>query len=130
MSQSPRVSVAVGQGLRTTVMSTTSLSLSNNDQTGSWTSYSTFWRPTVSYHYTTIHNTLERAGISLKKLRRVAQEHNEDLHIDYMRKMAQYSPDELRREMHICTILIEFLLFSRRPYSRCTLDLCILQVCN
>jgi hypothetical protein len=29
------------------------------------------------------------------KLRRVAQERNEDLRIDYMRKMAQYSPDEL-----------------------------------
>jgi hypothetical protein len=46
-------------------------------------------------HITTIYNTLGRAGISLKKLRRVAQERNEDLHIDYMRKMAQYSPDGL-----------------------------------
>ncbi|OAX31487.1 hypothetical protein K503DRAFT_806031 [Rhizopogon vinicolor AM-OR11-026] len=37
--------------------------------------------------------TLERAGISLKKLHRVTQERNEDLCIDYMREMAQYSPD-------------------------------------
>ncbi|KAJ8591367.1 hypothetical protein M405DRAFT_700245, partial [Rhizopogon salebrosus TDB-379] len=35
----------------------------------------------ISVHYTTIYNTLGRAGISLKKLRRVAQERNEDLRI-------------------------------------------------
>jgi hypothetical protein len=49
----------------------------------------------ISVHYTTIYNTLGRAGIPAMKLHRVAQERNEDFRIDYMRKMAQYSPDEL-----------------------------------
>jgi transposase len=49
----------------------------------------------VATHYTTIHQELYRAGVSLKKLRKIAKERNEDLRADYMRRMAQYTPDEL-----------------------------------
>jgi transposase len=49
----------------------------------------------ISIHYTTIHRTLARAGISLKKLHKVAKERNEDLRADFKRRMAQYAPDEL-----------------------------------
>lgn len=38
----------------------------------------------VSVHYTTIHRELERAGISLKKLRIIAKERNEDLRADFI----------------------------------------------
>ncbi|KAG1826619.1 hypothetical protein EV424DRAFT_1509510, partial [Suillus variegatus] len=36
----------------------------------------------VAVHYTTIHPELHRAGISLKKLRKIAKERNEDLRAD------------------------------------------------
>jgi hypothetical protein len=36
-----------------------------------------------------------RAGIPLKKLKCIAKELNEDLHADFVHKMAQYAPDEL-----------------------------------
>lgn len=49
----------------------------------------------ISIHYTTIHRTLAHAGISLKKLHKVAKERNKDLHADFKRQMAQYAPDEL-----------------------------------
>lgn len=49
----------------------------------------------VALHYTTIHQELHRAGISLKKLRKIAKERNEDLRADYMWRMAQNMPDEL-----------------------------------
>jgi transposase len=49
----------------------------------------------ISLHYTTIHRELHRAGISLKKLRKVAKERNEDVRADFMRRMAHYTSDEL-----------------------------------
>jgi len=49
----------------------------------------------ISVHYTTIHQELLRAGISLKKLHKVASERNEDLHADFIRQMARYEPEEL-----------------------------------
>jgi len=49
----------------------------------------------ISVHFSTIHCELQRAGISLKKLRKIAQERDEDLHADFMRKVAQYAPEEM-----------------------------------
>jgi transposase len=49
----------------------------------------------ISVHYTTIHRELERAGISLKKLRIIAKERDEDLRADFIRQMGQYSAEEL-----------------------------------
>jgi transposase len=49
----------------------------------------------ISVHYTTIHRELVRAGVSLKKLRKIAKERNEDLRADFKRRMAQYLPHEL-----------------------------------
>ncbi|KAF8874798.1 hypothetical protein BD779DRAFT_1427141, partial [Infundibulicybe gibba] len=49
----------------------------------------------ISAHYTTIHRELVRTGMSLKKLRRIAKERDEDVRADFIRKMAQYSPAEL-----------------------------------
>ena len=49
----------------------------------------------ISVHYTTIHRELLRAGISLKKLCKVASERNEDLRADFIRRMARYEPEEL-----------------------------------
>lgn len=49
----------------------------------------------VSVHYTTIHRELERVGMSHKKLQVIAKERNEPLRNDFMRQMAQYSPDQL-----------------------------------
>ncbi|KAG2048210.1 hypothetical protein BDR06DRAFT_984892 [Suillus hirtellus] len=45
------------------------------------------------YHLLKLH--LLETNRFISKLHRVAQEQNEDLHIDYMHKMAQYGPDEL-----------------------------------
>ncbi|KAG1838897.1 hypothetical protein DFJ58DRAFT_718646 [Suillus subalutaceus] len=42
-----------------------------------------------------IHHQLARAGISLKKLRKIAKECNEDVHADFKRRVAQYTPDQL-----------------------------------
>jgi transposase len=49
----------------------------------------------VSVHYTTIHRELEHAGVSVKKLRNIAKEHNEDLRADFIRQMGQYSAEEI-----------------------------------
>jgi len=49
----------------------------------------------ISVHWTTIQCTLERAGISIKKIQRIAQERDEDLRADFVRKMGQYSADEI-----------------------------------
>jgi transposase len=54
----------------------------------------------ISLHYTTIHRELHRAGISLKKLRKVAKERNEDVRADFMRRMAHYTSDELFVPLH------------------------------
>ena len=49
----------------------------------------------ISAHFTTIHRELERAGVSTKKLKKIALECNENLRADYMRHMARYSPEQL-----------------------------------
>jgi len=49
----------------------------------------------ISVHFTTIYRELERSGVSLKKLRRIAKEHDEDLRADFVRIMGQYSPEEI-----------------------------------
>jgi transposase len=49
----------------------------------------------IAVHYTTIHRELERAGISLKKLRIIAKERDKDLRADFIRQMGQYSADEI-----------------------------------
>lgn len=49
----------------------------------------------ISAHYTTIHRELQRAGVSTKKLKKIALERNENLRADYMRHMARYSPEQL-----------------------------------
>jgi transposase len=49
----------------------------------------------ISVHYTTIHQELERAGVSRKKLKWIALERDETRHADFVRRMAQYSPEEI-----------------------------------
>jgi len=49
----------------------------------------------ISVHYTTIYRELERRGVSLKKLKRVAKERSEELRADFIRRMAQYGPEEI-----------------------------------
>jgi len=49
----------------------------------------------ISAHYTTIHRELERAGVSTKKLKKIALERNENLRADFVRHMARYSPEQL-----------------------------------
>jgi len=49
----------------------------------------------ISVHFTTIYQELERSGVSLKKLQRIAKKRDEDLRADFMRIMGQYSPEEI-----------------------------------
>jgi hypothetical protein len=49
----------------------------------------------ISVHWTTIQCPLEQAGISVKKIQHIAQECDKDLHADFVRKMGQYSADEI-----------------------------------
>ena len=49
----------------------------------------------ISVHYTTIHQELTRAGVSRKRLQRVALERNEGLRANFISRMAQFSPEEL-----------------------------------
>ena len=49
----------------------------------------------ISVHYSTICRELRRAGISRKKLQKVARERKEDLRMDFIRRMAQYAPEEI-----------------------------------
>ena len=49
----------------------------------------------ISVHFSTIHCKLQHAGISLKKLRKIAKERDEDLHADFMQRVAQYAPEEM-----------------------------------
>ncbi|KAH7903186.1 hypothetical protein BJ138DRAFT_974953, partial [Hygrophoropsis aurantiaca] len=49
----------------------------------------------ISVHYSTIYRELARSGISLKKLKKIATERNEDRRADFVRRMAQYDPEEL-----------------------------------
>ncbi|KAF9238962.1 kinase-like domain-containing protein [Melanogaster broomeanus] len=49
----------------------------------------------VSAHYTTIHRELERVGISVKKLKRIAKERNDQRRMDFIIHMSEYSSDEI-----------------------------------
>ena len=49
----------------------------------------------ISVHYTTIHNALKRAGVSRKKLKKIAYERSEPLRADFIGRMAKYVPNEL-----------------------------------
>jgi hypothetical protein len=49
----------------------------------------------ISVHYTTIHRELVHAGISIKKLKRIVKERDEDVCADFIHRMAQYAPEEL-----------------------------------
>ena len=49
----------------------------------------------ISVHFSTIHRELQRAGVSLKKLRKIAKEHDEGLRADFMQRVAQYAPEEM-----------------------------------
>ncbi|KIK77411.1 hypothetical protein PAXRUDRAFT_28812, partial [Paxillus rubicundulus Ve08.2h10] len=46
-------------------------------------------------HYSVLHDKLERAGMSHKKLRKIAIERNEDFRADFIAHMAQYDPINL-----------------------------------
>ena len=49
----------------------------------------------MAAHFATIHQELVQAGISSKKIK-VASERNEQLQADFIGRMAQYSPEQLR----------------------------------
>lgn len=49
----------------------------------------------VSVHLSTIQRELSRAGISTKRLRKLAKERNEIVRADFLRRMAEYTPDQL-----------------------------------
>ena len=49
----------------------------------------------VAVHFSTIHHELARAGISRKRLKKIARERNEERRVDFIRRMAQYEAEEL-----------------------------------
>ena len=49
----------------------------------------------ISVHYSTIHQELTRAGVSRKRLQRIALERNEARRAQYITRMARYEPEEL-----------------------------------
>src|SRR5437016_754774 len=49
----------------------------------------------ISLHFTTVFCELQRAGVSHKKLQRIAREQDEARRIDFIRRMAQYDSGEL-----------------------------------
>ena len=49
----------------------------------------------ISLHYTTVHRALERAGVSRKRLKKIAYERSEPLRADFIGRMAKYEPEEL-----------------------------------
>ena len=49
----------------------------------------------VAAHFTTVHQELLQAGISAKKIKKVASECNEDIRADFVARMAQYLPEQL-----------------------------------
>jgi hypothetical protein len=49
----------------------------------------------VSVHYTTIHHELERAGVSRKRLQKIALERDEPHQCDFIGRMANYDPTQL-----------------------------------
>jgi transposase len=49
----------------------------------------------IAAHFTTVHRELVRAGISSKKIKKIALERNEDLRADFIGRMAQYTSEQL-----------------------------------
>ena len=49
----------------------------------------------ISVHYSTVHCTLKQAGVSCKKLMKIAYEWSEPLCADFIGCMAKYDPEEL-----------------------------------
>jgi transposase len=49
----------------------------------------------IAAHFTTVHRELVRAGISSKRIKKLASERNENLRADYIARMAQYTPEQL-----------------------------------
>ena len=49
----------------------------------------------ISVHFTTVFCKLKRAGMSRKKLKRIAIKHNEERQANFVVRMAQYQPEEL-----------------------------------
>ncbi|KAG1837957.1 hypothetical protein C8R48DRAFT_550088, partial [Suillus tomentosus] len=49
----------------------------------------------ISIHFTTVFNELERAGMSRKKLKRIASERNEELRAAFVARMSQYDATEI-----------------------------------
>src|SRR6267154_4057805 len=59
-----------------------------------------------SIHYTTIHRELTCVGISLKKLKRIVKERNEEKRTNFLIHMSQYSPEQLGFEYRIHCICV------------------------
>jgi len=49
----------------------------------------------ISVHFTTLYNELSCAGMSRKKLKRIASERNEELRAAFIARMAQYDASEI-----------------------------------
>jgi len=49
----------------------------------------------ISIHYTTVHRELIRAGISRKKLQKIASERDENCRAEFIARISQYAPEEL-----------------------------------
>jgi transposase len=49
----------------------------------------------ISIHYSAIHDVLERAGVSRKKLKRIAIKRNEERRAQFVERMAAYAPEQL-----------------------------------
>jgi len=49
----------------------------------------------IATHYTTIHQELVQAGISLKKLRKIVKGWDEDQHAEFVRWMSQYDAEKI-----------------------------------
>ncbi|OAX39031.1 hypothetical protein K503DRAFT_740181 [Rhizopogon vinicolor AM-OR11-026] len=50
----------------------------------------------VAVHFSTIYRELVRAGISCKRLKKIARERNEEHRADFIRRMAQYVVRSIR----------------------------------
>jgi transposase len=49
----------------------------------------------IAANLSTIFRALERAGVSSKKIKKIAMERDEPLRYDFVRKMARYAPQQL-----------------------------------
>jgi hypothetical protein len=49
----------------------------------------------ISVHFTTIFHELEHLGMSRKKLKKIAAERNEKVHMDFVQQMAKYPVEYL-----------------------------------